>query len=164
VSTVSSLVGVDAVPDTVRSLATVSGPDYVDLYTIEARAAGDHSPEEWARALLERAALSQRHARRLWRLMGLRLGPGGSPDHVAGWTIAARADDWIRLETGLWYATAQALCLVGDNQVRVSLFLRYDHPVARLVWRVVSGPHQRAVPVMLGQAVGLMSAGLPAGA
>jgi hypothetical protein len=41
--------------------------------------------------------------------------------------------------------------------VSLSLSLRYDRRVGALVWALVSGPHQRAVPVMLRQAVRLMT-------
>jgi hypothetical protein len=53
--------------------------------------------------------------------------------------------------------TAQAVCLVEEGQVSISLSLRYDRPIAALVWALVSGPHQRAVPVMLCRAVELMT-------
>jgi hypothetical protein len=157
-SAVSSLVGVRDVPEAVRALTTLSEPDYVDLFTVTTPVATDRSPEQWARAVLEQADLSRRNARRFWRLIGLRLGPSGSPDHVQGWKIAARGDNWLRVETASWYLTAQAVCLVEDDQVSLSLSLRYDkRPVAALVWALVSSPHQRAVPVMLHQAVTLMT-------
>ena len=145
------------VPDAIRSLTTLADPDYVDLFTVTTPTATDHSAEEWARAVLERAPLSRRNARVLWRLMGLRLGPRHSPDHVQGWKIAARGDNWLRVETASWYVTAQAVCSVEEGQVSLSLSLRYDSPVATIVWALVSGPHQRGVPVMLRQAVRLVT-------
>jgi hypothetical protein len=158
-STVASLVGVGEVPEAVRALTTLADPDYVDLFTVTTTMATHRSAEQWARAVLEQAPLSRRNARVLWRLMGLRLGPRDSPDHVQGWKIAARGDNWIRVETASWYVTAQAVCLVEETQVSISLSLRYDRPrpVGALVWARVSGPHQRAVPVMLRQAVRLMT-------
>jgi hypothetical protein len=158
-ATVTSCVGVHDVPGSVRALGTLAEPDYVDLFTVTTPHAGDHWPEEWARAVLEQAPLARDNARRLWRLIGLRLGPPGSPDHVQGWRIAARGDRWVRLETASWYLTAQAVCLVEDGHVSVSLALRYDRPrpVGALVWAFVSGPHQRALPVMLRQAAELVS-------
>src|SRR5262245_37216649 len=120
VGTVSILVGAH-VPDAVRSLTTIPDANYVNLFTVTAPIATDKSPEEWARAVLERAPVSPRNPRVLWRLMGLRLGPRRSPDHVQGWKIAARGDNWIRVETASWYATAQALCLVAEGQVSISL-------------------------------------------
>jgi hypothetical protein len=157
VSAVSSLVGVNDVPDSVRALTTFDEPDYVDLFTVTMPRATDWSAEEWARAVLEQTEVARRNARKLWRLIGLRLGPPRSPDHVQGWKIAARGDNWLRVETASWYLTAQAVCLVEPGQVSLSLSLRYDRPVAAAVWAGVSGPHQRAVPVMLRQAVQLMA-------
>jgi hypothetical protein len=153
---VSSVVGVDEVPGAVRSIVTLADPDYVDLFTVSTPIAEDRSAEEWARAVLEQSAVARHNARLLWRLMGLRLGPPNSAHHVQGWKISGRGANWLRAETGSWYMTAQAICLVEQGQVSISLSLRHDHPVARLVWAVVSGPHQRAVPVMLRQAVSLL--------
>jgi hypothetical protein len=156
-NSVSTAVGEQAVPEVVRSLTTLTQPDYVDLFTITTPRAMDWSAEEWARAILEQAPVARHNARRLWRLLGLRLGPPNSPHHVQGWSIAGQGNDWIRAETSSWYMTAQAVCHVEVDRVSISLALRYDQPVARLVWAVVSGPHQRAVPVMLRQAVGVLS-------
>lgn len=125
-----------------------------DVASAEDGVAPGHRDE---RAVLERAPVSRRNARRLWRVLGLRLGPRHSPGHVQGWKIAASGDDWLRIETASWYLTAQAVCLVEEGRVSLSLSLRYDRRVAALVWALVSGPHQRAVPVMLQQAVRLMT-------
>jgi hypothetical protein len=143
------------IPEAIRSLSTLASPDYVDLFTAWTSEASDRSPEQWARTVLEETPLG-RNARVLWRLMGLRLGPRLSPDHVQGWKIAEHGDNWIQVETASWYMTAQAVCLIEEGQVSVSLSLRYDQPIARLVWALVSGPHQRAVPVMLSQAMRLV--------
>lgn len=156
-SNVSSLVGVDEVPEDVRSLTTLTHPDYIDLCTITTAGAADRSPEEWARAALEEAPLARRNARRLWRLLGLRLGAPGAVGHVQGWRIAGRGADWIRLETASWYLTGRAVCLVRDDQASIALALRYDHRrIASAVWSLVAGPHQRAVPTMLRQAATLL--------
>src|SRR4051794_24709169 len=112
--TVSSVLEVHDVPEAVRSLTTLQGADYVDLFTVTRPRANKASPEAWARAVLEEAPLARRNARLLWRAMGLRLGPRGSPDHVQGWRIAARGDNWIRVETGSWYLTTEAVCVVDE--------------------------------------------------
>jgi hypothetical protein len=156
--TVSSVVGADQVPDAVRSRSTIADPDYVDLFTITTPPTTTTSPEKWARAVLEEAPVSRRNARFLWRLMGLRLGPRHSADCVQGWKIAACENDWLRLATGSWYMSAEAVCSVEDGRLSFSLSLHYERSVAALVWALVSGPHQRAVPAMLRQAVELMTA------
>ena len=156
-SRVSTLVGVDAVPERVRALTTLDPADYVDLFTIETPAATQWSPEKWARAVLERSPLS-RNARLLWRAMGLRLGAPHSPAHVQGWKIAARGDNWIRVETASWYASAEAVCLIEDGRVSISLSLRYDRRwIAAPVWAIIGPGHLRGVPVMLSHAVRAMS-------
>ena len=154
---VSRCVGAGEVPVAVRALGTLGEPDYIDLFTAMTPSATDRTAEAWARLILEQAPVAGDHARRFWRLLGLRLGPPGSPDHVQGWRIAARDQRWIRLETGSWYMHAQAVCLVEDGRVSLSLSLRYrrPRPVGMLVVALVAGPHQRAVPVMLHQAVEL---------
>lgn len=152
-----SVVGMDGLPADVRALTTLTDPDYADLYTATTSAEG-RPAERWARAVLEEAPLSRRSAYRLWRFLGLRLGPQGAPGHVQGWVIADQGDEWIRLETASWYMTVQAILRSAGTTVSVSLFLRYDHPVAPLVWAPVSVMHQRAVPIMLRQGVTVVEA------
>jgi hypothetical protein len=150
-------VGVGNVPRAVCDLSMFARPDYIDFFTVAAPGAAGRSPEEWARAILEPAALSPRKARLLWRLMGLRLGPPHSAAHVQGWEITGRAGTWLRAETASWYLTGRVLFLVEEERVSVSLSLRYDSPVAPWVWALVSRYHQRAVPVMLHRAAVLMA-------
>jgi hypothetical protein len=150
---VTSAVGSRDVPSEVRALGTFDAPDYVDFFSVSVPGAAERSAEGWARAVLERSRLAKQHARRLWTALGLRLGRPGSPDHVAGWRIAASERDWIRFETGSWYLTAEAVCVVDEDDVSLSLALRFDRRlVARLVWSFIEGPHRRAVPDMLRQA------------
>lgn len=147
----STLVGMHHVPAEVRSHGSLDSPDYVD-FTASPTGAIDRSPEEWARAVLEDTPTG-RSAPTLWRLLGLRLGPRPSPDHVQGWRIADRGESWIRLETSSWFMTAHALVHAAEEQLSLALFLRYDRAIAALIWAPVSVLHRRAVPVMLHQAV-----------
>jgi hypothetical protein len=150
--TVLTVVGLSDIPATIRSRDTLASPDYVDVFTAPASGARDRSPEEWARVLLEETPTG-RSAPALWRSLGLRLGPKPSAEHVQGWKIAARGEDWIRLETASWFMTAHGIVHLEDRRVSLALFIRYDHPIARLVWMPVSALHRRAVPVMLRQAL-----------
>ena len=151
---VSTVVGLRYVPEAIRSLDTFDNPDYVDLFTVTTSRATEKSPEQWARAVLESTPLGQ-SARSLWRLLGLRLGPRHSAHHVQGWKIAARGDNWIRLETASWYMTGHAVVRVDEGHVSVALFLRYNRWVAALVWAPVGVMHRRGVPAMLHQALRL---------
>ncbi len=162
--TVESHIGVSEVPEATSALLTLGKLDYGDLFIIETPHAHAHSAETWARAVLERAPISRRNARVLWTFIGLRMGPAGSSDYVQGWKIAHSEHNWIRLETKSWYLSAEAVCVVDDDKVSLSLSLRYDRPeVAHIVWRFVSSPHQKAVPVMLRQASQLLSLQPPSG-
>jgi hypothetical protein len=49
--------------------------------------------------------------------------------------------------------TAHGIVHVDDHQLSLALFIRYDHPIASLVWMPESAIHRRAVPVMLHQAL-----------
>jgi hypothetical protein len=149
---VATVVGVRNIPEAIRSLDTLAHPDYADLFTVSTSGATDRSPEEWARAVLEGTALGE-SARSLWRLLGLRLGPRDSADHVQGWKIADRGDTWIRLQTASWFMTAHAVVQVEDGHVSVALFLRFDRAIAVLVWVPVGVMHRRGVPTMLRQAL-----------
>jgi hypothetical protein len=149
---VMTAVGLGDIPETIRAHDTLASPDYVDLFTAPASGATDRSPEEWARAVLEETPTG-RSAPALWRRLGLRLGPRPSAEHVQGWKIAARGDDWIRLETASWFMTAHGILHIDDRQLSLALFIRYDHPIASLAWMPESARHRRAVPVMLRQAL-----------
>ena len=151
---VSTVVGLRNIPAAIRSLDTFDSPDYADLFTVTTGRATEKSPEQWARAVLESTPLGK-SARSLWRLLGLRLGPRHSADHVQGWKIADGGDDWIRLETASWFMTGHAIGRVDEGHVSVALFLRFDRPVAALVWLPVGVMHRRAVPAMLRQALRL---------
>jgi hypothetical protein len=150
---VSTVVGLANVPPEIRVLDTFASPDYVDLYTARTSRAGEKSPEEWARAIIEESPIGRHSARRLWRALGLRLAPPDTPGYVQGWKIAAAGDDWIRIETGSWYMSGHAVCRVEEDAVSIALFLRYDRPIAALVWALVGIGHRRAVPVMFHQAL-----------
>ena len=154
-SGVSTGVGLGDVPSAIRAACTIAEPDYADVVAVSTDVPGV-APEAWARAALERTPTG-RAAPTLWRVLGLRLGPRPSPDHVQGWRIAARGDDWIRLETESWFMTAQAVVHVADGTVSLSLFVRYDQPVAAVLWPPVSVMHRRVVPVMIRQAESVLT-------
>jgi hypothetical protein len=145
----STVVGLDNVPEGIRSLGAMDSPDYVDLSTVTVGAT-DRSPEEWARALLE-VTPTGRSAPVLWRALGLRLGPSNSPDYVQGWKIPDRGDDWVRIQAASWFMTAHAVVQFDDGRLSVALFVRYDQPIAAFVWPPVSVMHRRVMPVLLRQ-------------
>lgn len=151
-ATVTGVVGLEHVPEPIRSLHGLDRVDYVDLSTVQTTEATNWPAERWARAVLEEGPAARRFAFIPWRvLLGLRLGPSYAPGYVHGWRIAAGDDDWIRLEAASWLMTCIAVAHVADDHVSVALFVRYDHPIAAGWWTVLSPVHRRAMPVILRQ-------------
>jgi hypothetical protein len=139
------------VPEAIRSRSTLASPDYVDLFTVTTSEAEDASPEQWARAVVDAAGLAGQF---VWRILcGLRLEWGRSPHYVGGWKIADRGDSWIRLEGASWFMTAQLVLEVADGHLSVATFIRYDRPMAALVWPPLSAGHRFLMPGLLRHTV-----------
>jgi hypothetical protein len=136
------------VPKEIRALGSLSRIDYVDLFSVTAPAARNSSPEQWARAGIDVAAGAG--GQLVWRaVLGLRLAARTSPNHVAGWPIAKRGEDWIRLEAASWFLTAHLVLQVEVDEVSMGTFIRYDRPPASIVWPRLSVIHRRAMPGLL---------------
>ena len=141
-------------PRAIRSLSTLASPDYVDFFTITTDGAAGGSPEQWARAAVEAAGLGGQF---VWRVLcGLRLERRPSPDSIGGWKIADRGDSWIRLEAASWFMTAQLVLMVDDGHLSVATFIRYDRPIAALVWPPLSAGHRSLMPGLLRGTVRVM--------
>lgn len=136
------------VPDEIRALSTMTDPSYVDVFTMTGGVPG-RSPEQWARVMFE--VVVGRKAQLLWRgLLGLHL--KAAPDRVAGWKIADRGDNWIRLEASSWFLTNHLVVQADDDHVSLATFIRYDRPVASRIWPPISKRHRHAAPGLLRQA------------
>jgi len=156
-ATVVTVIGLTNIPEEIRSFAALEEATYADLFTATTDFAADWSAEHWARTLLEDTPTG-RSAPALWRLLGLRLGPMPSTDHVQGWKIADSGDGWVRIETASWCMTAHAVVTIEGPRVSLALFIRFDRPEAALFWPAVSAVHRRGVPVMLRQALSMQRA------
>jgi hypothetical protein len=136
------------VPEEIRSQSGLARIDYVDLFGVAAPAARESSPEQWARAAIDTAAGAG--GQFVWRgVLGLRLAARTSPDHVAGWTIAKRGNDWIRLEAASWFLTAHLVVRIDEDEASMATFIRYDRPPASLAWPRLARFHRRAMPGLL---------------
>ena len=145
-SLVGGAVGTQNVPGSVRALSSLPDVDYVDHFTLVTDA--DATPEQWARAMF--GDVPGVGERLIWRgLLQLRLSPGRSPDTVAGWRIGGRGPDWIRLEAGSWFLTANLIVRTVDGRVSLTTVLRYERPLGRYVWPRLSAVHRRLVPGVL---------------
>ena len=142
------------IPEAIRSLNGMDRPDYIDVFTVTTNGAADATPEQWVRTALEDVA--GRGGQFIWRgVLGLRLKSRPSTARVAGWKIADRGEEWIRLEASSWFMTAHLVTRLDDGQLFAGTFIRYDHPIAPLIWVPASAVHRRLMPGLLAQTVRL---------
>jgi hypothetical protein len=142
------------IPEAIRALSGMDRPDYIDLFTVTTNGAADATAEQWLRTALEDVA--GRGGQFIWRgVLGLRLKSRPSTERVGGWKIADRGEDWIRLEASSWFLTAHLVTRLDDGHLFAGTFIRYDHPIAPLIWVPVSAVHRRLMPGLLVQTVRL---------
>ena len=135
-------------PDEILALSPMTDPGYVDVFSMD-RGLPGRSPEQWARAMFK--DVGGRGAQFIWRvLLGMRL--HAAPDRIAGWQIADRGADWIRIEARSWFMTGHLVVQADDEHVTLATFIRYDRPLAALIWRPLSSQHRRLSPMLLREA------------
>jgi hypothetical protein len=146
------------VPESIRSLGGLANPDYQDVFTATTNEASEKSAEDWARAVLEGAPYYIRPGvfvvHRL--LLGLRLGPRRSPDHIIGWKIAARGEDWVRIEAASWMVTFSLVLKIDEKRVSMATFSRYEGRIAALVWAPISVAHRKVGLALMRRAARLV--------
>ncbi len=146
VTTVDSAVGTRNVPGSIRALSSLPDAHYADFFALPTDAAA--TPEQWARAMF--GDVPGPAGTLIWRgLLGLRLRRGRSPATVAGWLIAGRGEDWIRLEAASWFLTGNLLVRAADGRVSLGTFLRYERRLGHVVWPPLSAVHRRLAPGLL---------------
>lgn len=151
-------------PEPVRSASGLERIDYADIATLRTPDAARWTPEQWARAAVERGPLVRLAGPFVWRaIVGLRLGPRHAPDHVAGWRIGARGQDWLRLESNSWHLTAHAIVHVADERVALALLVRGDQRPAAFLQPPVTLLHRCGIPLLLRQAHRLLAGDGPPG-
>ncbi|MFI1829762.1 hypothetical protein ACH41E_25465 [Streptomyces sp. NPDC020412] len=146
---VEGAVGVRRIPEPFCALSSLPALAYVDRYTLNTEAAA--SPEQWARAMF--GDVPSRGERFIWRgLLGLRLSRGRSAGTVAGWRIAERGDDWIRLEATSWFLAGNLVIQSSGGQVSLGTFLHYRRRLGGAIWPPLSAVHRRLAPGALRDA------------
>ena len=144
------------IPEAMCSLSGMDCPDYIDLFSVTTDGAADTSPEQWACTAIE--AVAGLGGQFIWRgVLGLRLDSRPSTERVAGWKIAERGPNWIRLEASSWFLTAHLVTRLDDEHLSVGTFIRYHLPIAALIWVPASAVHRRLMPGLLHQTVRLQT-------
>jgi hypothetical protein len=141
--------------DVTEKTSAPETPDFASAFEIAIARPSERSPEEWARTIFEQAPKAL-HSFVLigWRfVLGLHLAPGGTPDQVAGWRVVDRDSEAITLEARSRLMTARKVVRTKSSQLLVTTFVRYDRPMARVLWPMVVPIHHRTEPRLLAHAV-----------
>jgi hypothetical protein len=132
--------------------SAVAPPDYADAFEIPRRPADPRSAERWARDGFERLPMAARRSGLLahrW-ILGFRLGPWASPDHVFGWRIALSEPELLHLEAQSTLFSAHMAWRLHDTRLVMTTFLRYEmHRTASVVWAVAGNFHRGSTPHLL---------------
>jgi len=131
-------------------------PDYRDAFVVPLSSTDTRTPEQWARAVFESAPRPVRWFLLLgWRgVLGLRIGPRPSSDHVLGWRIAETSPEAVRLELRSALMTAHLILRVASSTAVLTTHVYYTRRLAHPLWAGVSLIHRQMIPYLLGRAVG----------
>lgn len=143
-----------AVPPSLRGDEHFDDYHYASAFELRDPAARTRTPEEWARAVFERAA-APLHPVLIpaWRYtLGLRLAPKSSPTHVLGWDILDATQETITLGAPSSLLTARHVISLDDSTVVWTTFVRYDRPAARPLWTAAKQAHHATIPHLLKRA------------
>lgn len=125
--------------------------DFACAYETAINPEDGRSSEEWARAAWEDAPAPLRWFMVAgWRfVLGLRLGPQSSPDHILGWQIFERDPNTTACQLHSGFLAAVNIFHRAEGRFTWSTFVTYDRPIARVVWPPVSVIHRLLVRLAL---------------
>ena len=129
-------------------------PDFACAYEVDIATGDDRTSERWARNAWEGASAPLRWFMLVgWRLvLGLRLGPRTSPDHILGWQITDRTPNRTVCQLSSPFLRASnTFCQEGGRLVW-STEVIYDRGIARVIWPPVSLLHRPLVRLALQRA------------
>jgi hypothetical protein len=139
---------------TLETRTAANPPDYRDAFEVPTLSMDTRTPEQWAHAVFESAPRPVRWFLLLgWRgVLGLRLGPRPSSDHVLGWRIASTEPDAVHLELRSAFMTAQLILRVASSTAVLTTNVYYTRRLARPLWAAVGLIHRHMIPYLLGRA------------
>lgn len=145
-----------SVPEVVRAINPLDNPNFTDAYEADTSEAAPRSPEDWARSVFEGAPAAMRCFLLVgWRsVLGLRLGPRHSVDHILGWHVLDRAANSVTLELQSWFLSCHIVFWADKSKLVFSTSVRYERKIGAVIWPPVSIIHRRAVPYVVRHAVG----------
>jgi hypothetical protein len=129
--------------------------DYSDSFTVGRASSDPRSAEDWFRAAFEGSPAVIRHGLPvIWRsVLGLRMGPRPSPDHVLGWRRVSTEPELAVYETQSGIAEANLVMRLEANRAVLTTFVHHLKPAIVSSIFVVAGPvHRAVIPFLLDRA------------
>ncbi|MEU5847499.1 hypothetical protein [Saccharopolyspora shandongensis] len=144
-----------AVPSDVGARASLPKPDYQDAFAVDTGEEVPRDAERWIREVFESAPTPVRAFLRIgWSMFGAQLGPTKSPEHVLGWQISEKYQDWIRLEVHWKIGLRANLVLrARSSSIVLATFVEHRRRAARILWSALIPVHHLALRYLLSRAV-----------
>jgi hypothetical protein len=130
----------------------IASPDYADAFEISRMPTDRRSAERWARDGFERLPVAARRSVLLIhrRILGFRLGPWVSPDHVFGWRIAMSEPELLHLEARSRLLSGDMVWRLHETRLVMTTFLRYEmQRTGWVVWSTLGNVHRGGAPHLL---------------
>ena len=133
-------------PTTGSSTAT-SNADFACAYQVAVTAQDNRSSEQWARSAWEDSPAPVRWFTLAgWRIvLGLRLGPKHSAEHILRWHIVERLRDETLCQLSSSFLGAYNTFRLDDSRLVWATFITYKRPIAGVLWPPVSLLHRPLV-------------------
>jgi hypothetical protein len=144
------------VPPLIAASFARSTANYAAAFASATEAAGTKSPLQWAREVFEGAPAAVRWCIVFgWRrVLGLKLGPRPSDDHVLGWAVAD--GDLVPGSTALLaesrFLRAHNIVVVEPSTITWVTLVHYSHPLARPLWAMARPIHHLTIRSLLARA------------
>jgi hypothetical protein len=135
-----------SLPADARVLSTLPRIDYEDAFMVTGVV--EHSPRQWARAVIDDAPARVRARLFMgWLALGLKLGLPWSSQRVLGWRVARTEPGWLLLRADSW------LGLRGEpHGLLFATLVQQTNPTARAAWGRITDTHQHVVRSLLTHA------------
>jgi hypothetical protein len=142
------------VPDSILETDTLGHPSYTCAFELASPANDARSAHEWLRAILEGApGPLRRFVVAGWiAVLRLQLAPRPSSDHVLGWKVLLDTPQETVLGVEGPTLSAHQVVQVHESRIVHVTFVRYNRPVARLLWTVAAPIHVRVIPYLMDRA------------
>jgi hypothetical protein len=156
-----------AVPHQIAASFARSTADYAAAFALTTDGARTRTPVQWARAVFEGAPASLRWCMLFgWtRVLGLRLDPRPSDDHVLGWAIAD--SDVVPGSAALIAASrflrASNTVIVEESTVTWVTLVHSSSAAGRPLWAMARPIHHLTIRFLLARAARTTDVASPAG-